>query len=390
LNSYYPRVGLLTRNIYEDPQNILKNRIKHLIPIVTYLKQQGVILENLLEHIKGNIHVMYNPASFISAFYKDFPAVKSAIPDEYSVESKVEELVDVSLMAKCEEEKRFLAPLEEIKRLSREFLGQIFSQYFLFASLATGDYVKGWSDLDSLAIMKKDAVTNPGVLEEAARGVNKLRSLFYLIFPLQIHGIFILTEEDLQCYPAGFLPPLLLDYSRSFWDKNVTIEFKLRDDTLERLHLVLKETYNFFVLKAEYHRRLFKSRFPSTRDFVIYLHKMLTFPLYFLQGMKQYAYKRESFSLARNYIDSKDMEVIDVASKIRSEWQQKPSLPFLKRLIPLNRRLFAHTLARSYDIKRDTRDLIRKYEFLTRIQPAMEHLCERYIKTLLTTTEREK
>jgi hypothetical protein len=113
---------------------------------------------------------------------------------------------------------------------------------------------------------------------------------------------------------------------------------------------------------------------------------MLTFPLYVLQAQGRYSYKRESFVLAKEYMAEQDLEIIALATEIRENWNLEPGAGFLKHLVTLNRRVFAHLLSRSYDIKEQTRQIIREYGFQGRIQPAMESMSSKYLSQVIEKT----
>lgn len=75
----------------------------------------------------------------------------------------------------------------------------------IHGSYGSGDQVP-YSDIDALVIIRNEVFSVPERLARVASVLSKARRHMYRIDPIQHHGWFVLTEQDLSRYPDFVLP----------------------------------------------------------------------------------------------------------------------------------------------------------------------------------------
>lgn len=213
-------------------------------------------------------------------------------------------------------------PIVKMKRQLNTFAKEHILGSYLFSSLATKDYVKSWSDLDSLLILRKETLLDSNKIIQLR--MTLLDSLRYhsLIQPLLTHGYFILTEIDLNFYPETFFPLILFKHSLTLSDSNPSLNIQIRNSNLwgplmshiQFLDNIIDQNIN-------------SNQSISTRRFEIklstyfrFLHSILMLPLLYLQVKGKHCYKRDSFEQVREEVGYELFKPVDLVSKIRSSW----------------------------------------------------------------------
>ncbi|HEY0090033.1 MAG TPA: hypothetical protein VGB37_14400, partial [Candidatus Lokiarchaeia archaeon] len=101
--------------------------------------------------------------------------------------------------------------------------------FFLHGSVSTLDFIKGYSDLDTLLILKKEVIKNhKKLLVFRKQLINSLRYLF-LFDPFQHHEHFIYSEYEMFYYPQMLFPLILFEYSTSLFETDKELFFNERD-----------------------------------------------------------------------------------------------------------------------------------------------------------------
>ena len=99
---------------------------------------------------------------------------------------------------------------------------------YLHGSLATRDYARGWSDVDTFLVIRESVVTSGAALIELRRACLAAWPLFLNVCPLQHHGFIIATEQDLASYPSAYLPTAVFDTALSLLPGQPPLRFFLR------------------------------------------------------------------------------------------------------------------------------------------------------------------
>jgi hypothetical protein len=195
---------------------------------------------------------------------------------------------------------------------------------FLHGSLSTLDYT-GYSDLDTLFLIRNDVAEDPSSLRELSHLFIKSKKYLYRFDPCQHHGHFFLVESELEFYNQSFLPLSVIKLSTSILGRKKTIHFKIRDSREEARSrflaskgLVKKYMENPEKLNNLYYLKLLLSHF-------------MMLPVLFLQLHGEYISKKDSFDVLRKRIPQNIWAVVDRVSEIRTNWSQ--NLPAFKGFI---------------------------------------------------------
>ncbi len=274
-------------------------------------------------------------AALISSLYSDFEKNKKT-----SKISKIIEIPESNVLEDNDYTGDYLRPVLELKKFSETKLRDYVLDIYVHGSLSTLDYVEGWSDFDTLAVIKKEAVLDRKMLLKLRALLYMSKKYFYRVDPLQHHGHLIISEFDLDYYCQTMFPLALFEYSKSVLNGQ-KLEFRLRNSDHEN-----KLKYLWFI---DYFRNFYKNpkKNLGSYDLKFHLHAITLFPAMYLQAKGVYLYKKFSFGAARKYFDKSSWEIIDYVSDIRKKWKQ-PKIIGLSGLYSNINPLLAYQLNSKY------------------------------------------
>ncbi|PIR53280.1 hypothetical protein COU76_01965 [Candidatus Peregrinibacteria bacterium CG10_big_fil_rev_8_21_14_0_10_49_10] len=191
----------------------------------------------------------------------------------------------------------------------------------------------GWSDLDTLVIVRDEVFQSVERLERFKKYFSRAAFVCYQIDPLAHHELVAVSVYDIAHYPQTLFPMPVFQ-NAAVLTGAADVPFALRDDAAERM-LVLREFRSRFMEKVS------KNTYSTTAiDWKNDLACALLLPALALQAKGEFVYKRESFTLAKERFPDLDWSCIDEASAIRRDWrahslmQRTPVLWVLQGLIP--------------------------------------------------------
>lgn len=291
-------------------------------------------------------------SNIFSAFYREFEHIAS----------KLDTLDTVEILEKkgngiLEEnnyplgDQQYLAPLFELQKFSERYFKNLLKGFYLHGSLSTMDYIPHWSDVDTFMIVSKETITSPEHLNELRKRTIQSHKYLYQIDPHQLHGHLLISEFDLDYYPQSYFPLILFDYSKSFFTENITIKFVLRNDESERLASFWNDAVYYFMVKAIQHKKG-KSKLMLSNERKLFFHRLLTFPLFYLQAKGIHIYKKYSFNKAQPDFLDRDWEIIREVTSVMKNWgYYYKSNRYLKTIGNLNPKLYLLLINKYYDIK---------------------------------------
>lgn len=194
-----------------------------------------------------------------------------------------------------------------------------FKHFILHGSLATLDYIEGWSDVDTFAIINDDVVIDYKKLLRTRSLVFNIFKYFTIIDPYQHHGVFVVTETDTKFYPQAYLPFETLKYSKVIIGDNELL-FTERKETLECLV--------YFWKAVQIIRNAYMTRFPFKNYYFmkLFLSYLNTLPTYYLQAKGIHVYKKYSFEIVERE-KLKGWESVKIATYLRKNYTRKNILP---------------------------------------------------------------
>jgi hypothetical protein len=218
------------------------------------------------------------------------------------------------------------------------------SHAYLHGSLATRDYAAGWSDVDTLLVIRRSAVTDRAALLELRRCCLEAWPLFLQVCPLQHHGFIIATEDDLAAYPSHYLPPAVLESAltviadgplrlvprseqagarRSLMERRDAVRDAVREGTLKH------HPRNGVCLQSGY-----RNADDGMQQLFSLLGYLMTVPAYVLDALGRACHKRDSFVRARPILSPASWSIIDRISSVRAEWPQREGVAYNGNRIP--------------------------------------------------------
>lgn len=200
----------------------------------------------------------------------------------------------------------------------------------IIGSYGDGRYKLGWSDLDLVAILRAEAMSDPSALAAAHRAFARLAAAPWLVHPLQLHGPFVLAEQDLAHHPDALLPLALLGESGSVLEPG-EIRAAARPSSLEA-----RQAFDAEVRGRYENLRQTMVRGMSLRDRVLFLHVVYLFPAQLLGVIERPTTKRASFQRIREVLSAESVRFLDDASAVFHEWREDP-FPWAGALAPLTK-----------------------------------------------------
>ena len=231
------------------------------------------------------------------------------------------------------------------KKLSNEVKKNknYFFDFLIHGSFSTGDYIKGWSDLDTYVIIKNNVLADHNNLKKLKKFIIKIKKYLYEIDPIQHHGFIFCPQKYLKNYKSFMLPSKVLEKSKSLINERKLILFENINNNYPVNHLKSINNLLFNAYKngfLEHHKYKNKYLLENYKDkktmyqMKYFLSIVMTLPTYFLHSKGRPIYKKKSFEIVKKFFDS-EWEIIDTATKIRFLWATKQKHPFRGNNIPL-------------------------------------------------------
>jgi len=317
----YPYGTHYSPSIKKSVQHVLEN---------SGIYQESAEKQNVMA--AGNILVSKSDVSsqdiagFLSLYY-------GLLNKEKIINAK-KDILDIRevVLADYTKDSEYLQVLTTLKQQGEYLQKNMFGKLVLFGSLATKDYVKGHSDLDTLFIISKETCMNPEKLLLLRKHIANIMKELYFIDPLQHHGPFMFTEFDLESFPEQYLPLEAWKKSLSLCE-NITVTIHRRDAKKE-----MKEQLQKY--KAAFEKILLtKNKKKSMYTVKFQYQVILLFPSVYLMAKGNPCYKGESFKLIKEYLKSDGNALLGELSRIRygNLFQTSAAGPFVQkiyRLIP--------------------------------------------------------
>ena len=202
------------------------------------------------------------------------------------------------------------------------------SGLFLHGSLATHDYIENYSDVDMIVVVTRDCVVDPYRLSSLRGHVANWQRSVLSFDPFQHHGIYGVTEMDLDFYPQHYLPVETFPYCVALTNDPPAQQFLLRDDLSERVQRTVSAAEHILTVAED----------PGMRprnfyELKLYLESILLLPTYYLQAYHStFVYKKLSFGLVQNEFSTNGWNAIEIATEFRQSRGYVRLLPQFLRL----------------------------------------------------------
>ena len=344
--------------------------IKDLAFLVSRVQQglPGSFLElsELIDHMsQESVMASLEVASLLAAFYCDFGRVLPMVKVETgTVTVEVQNRVNDAALRATDAD--YFTPVLQFKHYALRHLRRYVCGLYLHGSLSTGDYVKGYSDFDTLLILRQEVAADADALMECRRRILRSLPFLHLVDPLQHHGHLVLAEQDMHFYPQPYFPFVLFQYAASFYQDSTVLTFQERDSTLERQNALWRFCQTV--------RQVFHSgqAFRSLYEWKAFIQGVVLLPAIYLQAVGEYTYKKFSFEKAAQDFNERQWRIIQKATILRREWKAARTLPW-----PVARALCAspNPFLLPFIHRRLNRAIPRICHTLIGANPAQEAMC---------------
>lgn len=232
--------------------------------------------------------------------------------------------------------------LKIIKSIYKLKMNKYFKYFLIQGSIASRDYINGYSDFDTFVVIKNDTLSDIKKILELRVKLSKLYKKIISFSKLQHHGLIIYTEYDLQNYLQGFLPVQALRKNSNLF-KSEKIKFKLTVDKKENLSkkiLVERKKFLENSLKSKIYNHHVKNKnniptipFRSGDPFLFELFyqigTMLNIPILFLDAIGKSSHKKNSFLKFYKIVNNNFVNnFIKKHEKLRLNWKDYDSKNF--------------------------------------------------------------
>lgn len=310
LHIFYTGSGLSLNNKLLYPYFLLNDRnIKKKIQEITQIvfslegteeKEAFLCLSNQLE--KKKFLYSEDVVYFLSLLYN----VLKKKEEKKSKDIKIS-IPSIDINKYPLQDKEYLSVFKKLNEIGERLRVEKKGTLLLFGSLATRDYVKGHSDLDTVFIISKEACLNRKKLLEIRKDIAEIMRESYFIDSLQHHGPYIFREHDLEMFPQYYLPFAVWEKMVSFCG-DVELNFTERKTSAEEMVGELQRYKELFLKIVEKPiEKLPKSNYSRK-----YLYQaILLFPAIYLLAMGNPCYKKDSFVLIRKHMGAQGNMLLD-------------------------------------------------------------------------------
>lgn len=331
--------------LYPFIKDVSKDNIKKIMrlrKVAVFLNKNKYDFSESINQFKSEMNSK-SFAQILSALYKDFSKIESK-GSRLEKKGKCKE-VDLRKYKKSDVE--YVKPLEELKKYANRNLKQYLLGFYLHGSLATKDYIRQWSDVDTISIISKETLKDPKKLLKLRNKMYYVRRFFYEIDPLQHHGSIIISEYDLDNYCQAYFPVPIFEYAKSFFKDDKVVQFKVRDFSSESLKKLFWFVSYFRKLNTEKKFNL------GSYDTKILLHNITLFPTMYLQARGILMYKKFSFDMAKKDFKKDIWKIMDDISSMRLNWKGFKVAPLINSFSELNPLFYYQLNSRVIDLFKD-------------------------------------
>ena len=247
----------------------------------------------------------------------------------------------------------YLQPVRDLQAFITSDLQEHVVDFLVHGSLATGDYVKGWSDFDTFVIIKSDTISDFVKLIEFRKKIIEAQDYLLDLDPLQHHGFIYCTEYDLEQYFSHCMPIAVLRESKSLLKSStLAVQYNRSQDSPKKLFKsklnMFKQAYeNGTLIHHQYEGKYLQEDFAdidTMYQMKYFLAVLMSLPVLYLDAIGTASYKRYSFDMVRSEFEDQ-WDIMDQASRIRELWEQNEAHPFKGNEIPI---WVQHQLGHSY------------------------------------------
>tara|TARA_B100000795_G_C22796185_1_gene439428 strand:- start:439 stop:1518 length:1080 start_codon:yes stop_codon:yes gene_type:complete len=179
-----------------------------------------------------------------------------------------------------------------IKNLNKYFLLNYTHFFGIHGSYSSNDYAENISDIDLVVILKEECFFSVKKLMRIQNYIFSIRKRTYNFDLFQHHGLFILTENYLNNYNENFFPTNLFKLTKTIYSDRSSFKLDVIEDKSNKKE-ILKQTIEY-LLNTDFSKLNFY-------EFKTYFQVIQLLPISYLQFVKNFTDKKNSFNEFYNY-----------------------------------------------------------------------------------------
>lgn len=311
--------------VWHSQERVLSSLLDDLAFVIsrvrTALPHSFPTVEKVMWHLHDrSVVASWLLAELLAAFYQDFAQILPQVAEEAEpITVEVRRVANESVLTAMDAS--YFAPVLRFGRFVRRHLASYTLGVYLHGSLSTLDYVKGYSDFDTLIVLRQDVVTDASTLLRCRQEMLRSLPFLHMIDPLQHHGHMVISEPDMHFYPQHYFPFVLFEYATSLFGAASSLVFRERDSTLERHHMLWR------FCQAVRRGVCAGQRIRSLYEWKSFVQGIALLPTVYLQAAGIYTYKKFSFERAKGDFSEHQWRVIDQITALRCGWDSTHWLP---------------------------------------------------------------
>ena len=227
--------------------------------------------------------------------------------------------------------------------LEKQQIRKFIKHFCVHGSIASDDYIYGWSDFDTFIVLKDSLLSNRISIIKLRNILRKFYKKLLKVSYFHHHGLIVYTESDLKNYLKGYLPKEALEKSFSLFGKetisfkeiysNTNLSLKSLEDRKKYLkNGILTKLYDHHAYKGKKLEIPLKEGKNQMYQLFCHLGYMLNIPILYFDATKRSIHKKKSFR--KFYSEINDEQIIDLiknTEKVRKNWNKHK---FINKKIP--------------------------------------------------------
>lgn len=211
--------------------------------------------------------------------------------------------------------------------------------FYLFGSVATGDSVDGWSDIDSMLLVNDQVLSSPAALVELRQRILFINKKLIELDPLQHHGVLVQPIRLLDFYPDTSLPikslgPILGDNKKtSLRYLEIQTGAKLRhlDDLLKRIqNYHAQGVMRHHPYQGEYLLDRYQNSQNAMYQLKYYLGLFTLLPSMVAGALDEESYKPTAINSVRAKLDESSRDWLNRITELRKNWDADQNYKFIR------------------------------------------------------------
>ena len=247
-------------------------------------------------------------AGILAVHYRRFETERSFLPQAANAE------VDL-FHAGLDPDRQRLQ--RHLPRLGSERAG--LHSFWLHGSSGDGHWKSGWSDVDTLAIVSADSLSDPQALRQLRRVLIRRRSDLLREQSFQFHGHFVLAGPDLDNCPESMFPAELFDAATPLWRSPQAVTLRQRQD--RQLALRMLWIHGIADLVQGAGRPL-----PRNAAKIFLLHRIYLLPCLYSQALGRPIAKETAWAALDRVVPAWSVDFFEQAGAVWRDWRPLPGV----------------------------------------------------------------